>query len=143
MRPAIRFGLRPLLNTAGHCPALLFGLIAGCSSDSKPAYCTDADKLKTSVANLGDVDVATNGVDSLKTALSSVQTSAQAFAADAKSEFAPQITALQNALSGLGTAVKSAVGQPSAATIAAIGSAVSQVKSTASDLENAASGKCK
>ncbi len=44
------------------------GLAAGCSS--KPAYCTDAANLKTSVSNLGNVNVATNGLGSLQTALS-------------------------------------------------------------------------
>jgi hypothetical protein len=49
----------------------LSGLAAGCSS-STPAYCSDASRLKTSVQNLGNVDVATNGLGSLQTALSSV-----------------------------------------------------------------------
>jgi hypothetical protein len=34
-------------------------LAAGCGS-STPAYCTDASQLKTSVGNLGNVDVAKN-----------------------------------------------------------------------------------
>lgn len=142
MRRAIRSSTRLLLLVPG-VALVLSGLIAGCSSDSKPAYCNDADQLKTSVQNLRDVDVVKNGLDSLKTALSNVQASAKTFAAAAKSEFAPQITALQNSLSGLDTAIKSVVGQPSAATVAAIGSAVSQVKNSASDLQNAASSKCK
>ncbi len=37
----------------------LSGLAAGCSST--PTYCTDASQLKTSVQNLGSVDVATKG----------------------------------------------------------------------------------
>jgi hypothetical protein len=143
MRTAYRHSTRRwLLLQAAVLILVLSGLAAGCSS-SKPAYCTDADQLKTSVQNLGNVDVAKNGLDSLKTALSSVRTSANAFATDAKSEFAPQTTALKNSLSSLDTAIKSVVGQPSAATVAAIGPAVSQVKTSASDLENAASGKCK
>jgi hypothetical protein len=142
MRAGNRPGLRPVLLLLPGAALVLSAVIAGCSSDSKPAYCTDADQLKTSVQSLGQVDVSTNGLDSLKTALTNVQSSATAFATDAKSEFAPQTTALQNSLSGLDTAIKSAQAQPSAAAIAAIGSSVSQVKTSASDLENAASGKC-
>ena len=140
-------------ESAEHAPGccsgvalVLSALIVGCSSNgssSKPAYCNDADQLKTSVQNLGNVDVSANGLDSLKTALSSVQTNAKAFATDAKSEFAPQTTALQNSLTSLDTAIKSVQAQPSAAAIAAIGSSVTQVKNSAGDLENAASGKCK
>ena len=65
-------------------------------------YCTDAANLKTSVSNLGNVDVAKNGLSSLQTALNSVTSDAKTFAADAKSAFAPQTTALKNSLSGLG-----------------------------------------
>lgn len=121
---------------------LLSGLIAGCSS-SKPAYCSAADQLKTSVQNLGNVDVATKGLDDLKTALTSVQSSAKTFASEAKSAFAPQITALQGTLSGLETAIKAVQGQLSAAAIATVGSSVTQVKESAANLANAVSDKCK
>ena len=75
------------------------GLAAGCGS-STPAYCTDASQLKTSVGNLGNVDVAKDGLGSLQTALSKVQADAKTFAADAKPAFPPQ------------TAITSAKGQP-------------------------------
>ena len=83
---------------------VLSGLAAGCSS-STPAYCTAAANLKTSVTNLGNVDVAKNGLGSLQTALTSVTSDAKTFAADAGSAFAPQTTALQNSLSGLQSAI--------------------------------------
>ena len=83
---------------------VLSGLAAGCSS-STPAYCTDAANLKTSVSDLGNVDVAKNGLSSLQTALTTVTSNAKMFAADAGSAFAPQTTALQNSLSGLQSAI--------------------------------------
>jgi hypothetical protein len=61
---------------------------------------------------------------------------------DAKSAFAPQTTALKNSLSALDAAVKSAQGQLSIASLATVSSSVTQVKNSANDLENAASGKC-
>ena len=122
---------------------VLSGLAAGCSS-SKPAYCTDATNLKTSVSNLGNVDVAKNGLSSLQTALTSVQTSASAFAADAKSAFGSQTTALQNSVSALGAAITSAKGQPPATAVTTVVPAVTQVKTSASALQSAVSsaGKC-
>ncbi len=122
---------------------VLSGLAAGCSS-SKPAYCTAATNLKTSVSNLSNVDVAKNGLSSLQTALTSVTGDAKMFAADAGSVFAPQTTALQNSLSGLGTAITSAKSQPSVTAATAVASSVTQVKSSASALQSAvsASGKC-
>jgi hypothetical protein len=120
---------------------VLSGLAAGCSS-SKPAYCTDAANLKTSVSNLGNVDVAKNGLGSLQSALSSVQANANAFASDAKSAYPSQTTALQNSVSSLGTAITSAKGQPPLTAATAVASSVTQVKTSASALQSAVSGTC-
>ena len=72
-RPGTRTGL---LVAAAVLAPVLSGLAAGCSS-STPAYCTAAANLKTSVSNLGNVDVAKNGLSSLQTALTSVTSDAQ------------------------------------------------------------------
>ncbi len=142
--------MRPLHRAGPHVWALLpavvlvlalSGLAAGCSS-STPTYCIDASQLKTSVQNLGSVDVATNGLGSLPTALSSVQAGAKTFATDAKSAFPSQTTALGSALSGMQSAITSAKGQPPATAAAAVASSVTQVKNSASNLQNAVSGNC-
>ena len=143
MRPTYRPGTRTgLLLAAAVLAPVLSGLAAGCSS--APAYCTDAADLKTSVSDLGNVDVAKNGLSSLQTALTTVTSDAKMFAADAGSAFAPQTTALQNSLSRLGTAITSAKSQPSVTAASAVASSVTQVKSSASALQSAvsASGKC-
>ena len=138
-RPGTRTGL--LLAAAVLVP-VLSGLAAGCSS-STPAYCTAAASLKTSVSDLGNVDVAKNGLSSLQTALTTVTSNAQTFAADAGSAFAPQTTALQNSLSGLQSAINSAKSQPSVTAATAVASSVTQVKSSASALQSAVSGSGK
>ena len=112
-----------------------------CSS-SPPAYCTAASQLKTSVHNLGNVNVAKNGLSSLQTALGKVQTSAKTFATDAKSAFPSQTTALKNSLTNLETTIKSVHGQPPLTAATAVVSSVTQVKNSASALQSAVSGKC-
>ena len=142
MRVAYQTGTRGwLLLPAAILVLVLSGLAAGCSS-SKPAYCTDAANLKTSVSNLGNVNVAANGLGSLQTALSSVQTNANSFASDAKSAFPSQTTALQNSVSSLGAAITSAKGQPPLTAATAVASSVAQVKTSASALQSAVSGTC-
>jgi hypothetical protein len=144
MRAADRPGTRRWLLLPAAI-LVLSGLAAGCSSSgssSKPAYCTAAGQLKTSVHNLGNVNVATNGLSSLQTALSKVQTSATTFATDAKSAYPSQTTALKNSLSSLDTAIKSAKGQPPLTAAAAVVPSVTQVKNSASTLESAVKGKC-
>ena len=138
-RPGTRTGL---LVAAAVLVPVLSGLAAGCSS-STPAYCTAAASLKTSVSDLGNVDVAKNGLGSLQTALTTVTSNAQTFASDAGSAFAPQTTALQNSLSGLQSAINSAKSQPSVTAASAIASSVTQVKSSASALQSAVSGSGK
>jgi hypothetical protein len=117
------------------------GLTAGCGS-SKPAYCAAAASLKTSVSDLGHVDVAQNGLASLQAAVNSVASNAATFAADAKAAYPSQTTALKNSLSGLASAIKSAKGQPTTTAVAAVASAVTQVKTSATSLQSGVSGKC-
>ncbi len=140
MRATYRPGTRRWLLIAA-AVLVLSGLAAGCSS-SKPAYCTAASQLKTSVHNLGNVNVAQNGLSSLQTALGKVQTSAKTFATDAKSAYPSQTTALKNSLSSLENAIKSAKGQPPLTAAAAVVPALTQVKTSASNLQSAVKGKC-
>jgi hypothetical protein len=65
-----------------------------------------------------------------------------AFATDAKSAYPSQTAALNTALSGLQTAITSAKGQPPVTAAATVVPAVTQVKTSASALQSAASGKC-
>ena len=140
MRPAYRPGVRGWLLLPA-AVLVLSGLAAGCSS-SKPAYCTAATNLKTSVSNLGNVKFDKNGLGSLQTALSSVQTNAKTFVSDAKSAYPSQTTALHNSLSSLENAVKSAKGEPPLTAAVAVVPAVTQVKTSATALQSAIKGKC-
>ena len=100
MRVAYQAGTRGWLLLPAAI-VVLSGLAAGCSST--PAYCTDASQLKTDVQNLGNVDVATNGLSSLQTAITSAngQPSATAAAAVASSviQVKNSASSLQNAIS--------------------------------------------
>ena len=141
MRPVHRPGLRRWGLIPAAVVLVLATLATGCSS-SKPAYCTDASQLKTSVDNLGNVNVAKNGLSSLKTALSKVQVNAKSFATDAKSAFPSQTTALRNSLSSLQTSITSVQGEPPLTAAAAVASSVTEVKTAASNLQKAVNGKC-
>jgi hypothetical protein len=135
---------RPGLRRWALVPAtalVLVTLAAGCSS-SKPAYCTDAEQLKTSVQDLGNVNINIHDLSSVNTAVSKVAADAKKFASDAKSAYPSQTTALKTSLSSLQAAVTSAMGQPSVATVAAVVSSVSQVKTAADNLQTAVKGKC-
>ncbi|HEY7483501.1 MAG TPA: hypothetical protein VH912_03485 [Streptosporangiaceae bacterium] len=142
MRPAHRPGPRRRgLVPAAVLVLALSGLAAGCGS-SKPAYCTDASQLKTSVQDLGNVNINVHDLSSVDTAVSKVQADAEKFATDAKSAYPSQTTALKNSVSSLETAVKSAMSQPSVTTVAAVVSSVTQVKTAADNVQSAVKGTC-
>ena len=140
MRPVQRPGPRRwgLLLAA---VLVLATLAAGCSG-SKPAYCTAADQLRTSVHDLGNVNIDVHDLSSVNTAVSKVQADAKTFASEVKSAYPSQTTALQNSLSSLETAVKSAMAQPSLTTVAAVVSSVTQVKTEAGNVQSAVKGNC-
>jgi hypothetical protein len=140
MRPVHRPGLRRWRLVPAAALALTL-LAAGCGS-SKPAYCADASQLKTSVNDLGNVTINVHDLSSVNTAVSKVQADAKKFASDAKSAYPSQTTALKTSLSGLETAVRSAMAQPSVTTVAAVVSSVTQVKTAAGNLQAAVKGKC-
>jgi hypothetical protein len=144
MRASYRPGTRRWLLLAAAVLALS-GLATGCSSSStssKPAYCTAASQLKTSVHNLGNITINIHDLSSVNTAVSKVSSDAATFASEAKSAYPSQTTALKNSLTGLETAITAAKAQPSLTTIAAVVSAVTQVKTSAGNLQSAAKGKC-
>jgi hypothetical protein len=140
MRATFRPGTRRWLLLPA-AVLVLSGLAAGCSS-SKPAYCTAASQLKTSVHDLGNITVNIHDLSSVSTAVSKVSSDAKTFASEAKSAYPSQTTALRNSLSGLETAITSARAQPSLTTVAAVVSSITQVKTSAGNLQNAAAGKC-
>jgi hypothetical protein len=140
MRPVHRPGWRRWVLVPA-AALVLATLAAGCSS-SKPAYCTAASQLKTSVQDLGNVNINIHDLSSVNTAVSKVQADAKTFASEAKSAYPSQTTALQNSLSSLETAVKSAMSQPSVTTVAAVVSSVTQVKTAADNAQTAVKGKC-
>jgi hypothetical protein len=119
----------------------LTAALAGCGS-SKPAYCTNVDNLKTSVKALPHTNVVQNGLSSLETAVTKVQTNATAVVNSAKSDFPSETTALKNSVTTLDTTVKQAVKSPSAATLAQIPGQVSAVVTSAKNLESSTSSKC-
>jgi hypothetical protein len=139
MRPVHRPGLRSWGLVAA-AALVLATLAAGCSS--KPDYCTAADQLKTSVQDLGNITINVHDLGSVNTAVSKVEADAKTFASEAKSAYPSQTTALQNSLSSLETAVKSAMAQPSLTTVAAVVSSVTQVKTAADNVQTAVKGTC-
>jgi hypothetical protein len=125
--------------------ALLIGraLIAGCGSSSKPGYCNAVTKTENAVTSLPTAsDVKTNGVGTLKTAVSTLQQNATAAINQAKSDFSTQTTALKNSVDALANTVKQSASTPTRQTLAQLPIQLSAVGAAAKNLQGAASSKC-
>ena len=119
------------------------GLLAGCGSSSKPAYCSPVSKVENAVKSLPTVDdVKKNGVGTLKSAVVQLQQDATAAVNQAKSDFSTQTTALKSAVDTLSSTVRQIAGTPSVQTLAQLPSELSAVGTAAKNLQSAVSSKC-
>jgi hypothetical protein len=146
---------------AGYVPAALVvsaTLLAGCGGGSsgaggqatatstaggEPAYCASLNQLEQSVALLKPGNLAANGTNGLKSAVSQVKTDATAVVDDAKAAFADQTAALRTAVDALGASVEGLASSPTRAQLAAIPEQMTAVITAAKSLKTSASPKCK
>jgi hypothetical protein len=101
-------------RAAAVCTAVLIVLAAGCgssggSSSSDTKLCDSISSLHTSLQDLKKVDLAKNGTSGLQSAIDDVQKNVTATTKAAKSEFGPQVDALETAVKSLGDALRNVV----------------------------------
>ena len=102
---------------------MLGASLVGCGSD-QPAVCGAVDTLQTSVDNLKDVNVTSNGLSALESQLTTIKGDVADVKADAKTEFSGQITAVDTTYAALKSSADAAKSDPSLTTLAAVGAAV-------------------
>ena len=113
---------------------------AGCGS-SKPSYCSKVDELELAVKDLGEIDLS-KGVSSVTSALSNVQSSANAAVDAAKKDFPTETGRIQSSVSTLKTAVDQVPSSPSAAQIATLALDVRSVVSAVDGFVSETKKKC-
>lgn len=109
-------------------------LVVGCGADT-PEVCGSVADLKASVDNVREIDVTASGaINELKSALSAVQSDLAEVKADAESNFAAQLAAVETSYDALKTSVESVRAGASAATLAEAASALSTFGSDVGNL---------
>jgi len=104
--------------------------LAACGED-EPAVCSSVDTLRDSVEDLKNIDVTSSGaLSELESGLTTIQGDLADVKSDAESEFASQIDAVETGFSAVRTSIEAAKSDPSAATLAAAGTALSSFAST-------------
>jgi hypothetical protein len=118
-------------------------LVACGGGNDKPAVCDSVDTLKGSISDLKDIDITSAGaVSSLETGLATVKTDFDALKTDAKSEFSPQIQAVDSAYTVLQSSAEAAKSDPSAASIAAVAAAAATFASNVQTLVQDVQATC-
>jgi hypothetical protein len=91
------------------------------------AVCSSLDQLQTSVAALARTPVTDGGIAALQTAFTTVQADANQVVDDARDQYAGQSDQLSADVSAVQSALGDAAGSPSAATLRAVGTAISSL----------------
>jgi hypothetical protein len=123
--------------------AVVAGLaVGGCSSSSDADLCSSADALRSSIDDLGNVQVLEDGTQALRQAFSDVSDDMDRLVQHARNEFSGQVAAVTSSLGDLGTAMDSLGSPPSAASLRAVGSATRAVVEDAGVLVDDVSSSC-
>ena len=133
---------------------LLVAGVAGCSSSgssssaaasaaapSTPDVCASADRLRTSLEGLGDVQVR-DGTADLEQSWSTVQDDWAQFEEDARAQHADRVDEVKTAADAVGEALSAAQDDPSVATLTGAGAAVSAFVSQAGALLDEVGSTC-
>ncbi|MGZ4185107.1 MAG: hypothetical protein ACXVUE_15180 [Solirubrobacteraceae bacterium] len=141
MRSMIGARRRGVLAVLAACAVA--ALLAGCGGSSKPGYCAKTADLKTSVQDLGSVNVVQGGTNALTSALSSVQSNATAVVNSAKSDFPDQTAAISSSIDALKKSAQSLASSPAQpAVIAQVPGQISAVVKSIQDFSSATKSKC-
>ncbi|HEU4658725.1 MAG TPA: hypothetical protein VFR97_14440 [Capillimicrobium sp.] len=132
--------MRSARAAASVVAALSVALVA--CGDDEPSYCADRDALQQSISGVAEVDVVAEGVNALRDQLRRVEADARALADSAQDEYGSEADDLRSSVSALGTSVEKAVASPSAGTLGAVGTQISEVQEAFRRLSDAVSSSC-
>jgi hypothetical protein len=106
------------------------------------ALCTDAANLRSSLNELIHVNVGSGAASQITTDLNNVRAALSTLISNAHGQFQPQTSALNTALSNLGTAVSNLASNPGASTIAGVVAAIGRVGTAGQNLLSALNTSC-
>ncbi|HEY2879114.1 hypothetical protein [Nocardioides sp.] len=116
--------------------------VSGCGGNSKPAICSDVDSLKSSITELRDVKLEAGALATLQSDLTNVQTDLSKVKSEAKTQYAAEISSVDQAAASLSASLKTASTTPSVAALAAVATDVSALGASLSALQDAVSSTC-
>lgn len=123
--------------------ALVPAGLSGCGGGNQtPAFCNDLDALSASMNKLRETDISAQGLEAAKTQLGVIGDDLEQLSADAKAEFAPQITEVRTQAGELKVTLGAATAAPSEESVAAARRDVGELKNAFLDLQAALQATC-
>jgi hypothetical protein len=120
--------------------------VGGCSSGESESpdasLCSSADDLRSSISDLGDVQVVEDGTEEVRQTVSEVGDDVARLADEARDEFSDQVSAVEAAVGDLGSALNSLGSAPSAAALGEVRTAVRTLVEDAGVLLDDVSSSC-
>jgi len=116
-------------------------LVAGCASD-KPPVCDSLDAVRHSADQMRDANISENGLSAVSGDLSQLKADLAQFANDAKAQYQSQVDALKASVDRLQANVASAREAPTAASLGAVRTTVTDVGNAARELSAAVADTC-
>jgi hypothetical protein len=114
----------------------------GEDAPSPPPICSSVAALKSSVADLKNVELTQGALATLQKKLTKVQSDVSNLKDDAKSEYATEVDAVEQAAASVSTTLEAAIAAPSASTLAAVRTAVRSLGTSLTALQDAVKSTC-
>jgi hypothetical protein len=133
----------PIRGVGVAAAALMTGcaLVTGCASD-KPPVCDSVDAVRHSADQLRSANISENGLSAVSGDLSQLKADLAQFASDAKAQYQPQVDSLKASVDRLQSNVTSAKESPTAVSLGAVRTALTDVGDAARELRAAVAGTC-
>jgi hypothetical protein len=116
--------------------------LAGCAESTQSKTCAQADKVRSSIENVRNVNLSENGMVALQAAVAQVGTELELLRSDLGSAAQAQVAAVQSAVGQLRTTVTTAAADPTPANLNEVGVARSAARSSIHDLATAVTSGC-
>jgi hypothetical protein len=120
----------PVSSASGSAPAL--------SADACGAFAN----LKTSISDLGSIDIGAGGLASIQTKVDAIRDNLDAFQSAASTAFGPQITVLRTSIDNVQISLSAAGASPSVSTVAKVALSIAGVVGSFRTLRTAVSSAC-
>jgi hypothetical protein len=116
--------------------------LAGCAESTQSKTCAQADKVRSSIDDLRDVNLSENGIAALRSAVTQVSTELDMLRTTLGADAQSKVAGVQSAIGQLRTTVSTAVADPTPANINEVGVARNAARSAVHDLATAVTSGC-